>query len=101
MDLIIEHVACDICGAIKGQPCIPDDGQNIEDIGRCHGMRMDDFMEFAPFEARLQEHLDMMKDARECESPEVCDAMNEHALMFTAEEYFEHTGREWPDPEEV
>jgi hypothetical protein len=50
-DPIIESTHCPTCGAAKGKDCIP-----IEE-GERHSERLHLFMETAPYEYRLKQHL--------------------------------------------
>lgn len=100
-DRIIDTTKCWVCDAEPGEPCTPCEGQTANDIGRCHGMRIDDFMGEGSFEDRLAEHLEMMESARAHVGPKTWAEMNEQPLMFTAEEYLEHTGKTWPPETEV
>jgi hypothetical protein len=55
--LIVEYIGCDICGVKAGEKCItPKDMPRDE-----HGDRLSSFISKAPYEARLEAHIDMFK----------------------------------------
>ena len=91
--VIIQHVGCHVCGVKAGDECIDSfEGQNG------HGDRMDVFRVEAPYEARLQVHLESEKAMDELVktfSPET----QEEIRRERAEE--RNTGSLWLRAEEI
>ena len=54
--IIIKHIGCHVCGVKAGEKCVGSFG----DAG--HGDRLDIFIQEAPYEARLEAHLDQVQE---------------------------------------
>jgi hypothetical protein len=78
IDLVVEEVACSVCGAPKGEPCTRMDSS-------CGGRR-DDFAAHGSQGARLLEHLFVLVQAREFAGPAMVAAMSTCDGLLTEKE---------------